>query len=187
MAIINYKIEFFTDWNCSSGLTGNAYIDIAALRDKDGFPYIPGKTIKGLLRDAAKNLDIDDKAEKEIFGSEKKKAGDKSEDENKQGCAYFSNAEICEEVRNALKNDAKKKQYLFREIASTAIDSDTGVAKDKSLRKIEVVIPLTLFGMIECEEEYKKTLVDCMSFVKRLGLNRNRGLGRCEFSVSEVK
>ena len=178
MVTINYKIEFFTDWNCSSGLTGNADIDIAALRDKDGFPYIPGKTIKGLLRDAARNLA--ETNEDEIFGSP-----EETVDKTEMKKAYFSSAEICKDLRNALKNKEEKKQYLFREIASTKIAKETGVAEDKSLRKIEVVIPLTLFGTIECEEEHRKTLVDCMGFVKRLGLNRNRGLGRCE--ISEVK
>ena len=184
MAAINYKIEFFTDWNCSSGLTGNADIDIAALRDNDGFPYVPGKTVKGLLRDAAKTLKIGD-IEKEIFGSEKAKDEGKR-DENYQGKAFFSNAELDENVRKALKNEKEKKTCLFREIASTAIDEKTGVAKDKSLRKIEVVIPLTLFGMIECESEaQKEAVLKCMKFIKRLGMERNRGLGRCE--ISEVK
>ena len=132
------------------------------------------------MRDAAKNLG--ETNEEEIFGSPKEKG-----DETEMGTAYFSNAEICEEVRNALKNDPEKKECLFREIASTKIKKKTGVAEDKSLRKIEVVIPVTLFGTIECEKEHEKTLVSCMGFVKRLGLNRNRGLGRCEFSVSEVK
>lgn len=178
MTTIKYKIEFFTDWNCSSGLTGNADIDIAALRDNDGFPYIPGKTIKGLLRDAAGNLG--ETSEEEIFGSSKEK-GDKTE----MGKAYFSNAELNENVRKALKYDNEKKACLFREIASTKIDRKTGVAEDNSLRKAEVVIPLTLFGTIECEDAHKDTILKCMKFIKRLGMERNRGLGRCE--ISEVK
>ena len=183
MVAINYKIEFFTDWNCSSGLTGNADIDISALRDNDGFPYVPGKTVKGLLRDAAKTLKIS--SEKEIFGSEKAKDKEKR-DENKAGTAFFSNAELNESVRKALKNDGDKKACLFREIASTAIDETTGVAKDQSLRKIEVAIPLVLFGTIECEsDEHKNAILKCMKFIKRLGMERNRGLGRCE--ISEVK
>ncbi|MBP5435431.1 CRISPR-associated protein [bacterium] len=187
MTTINYKIEFFTDWNCSSGLTGNADIDIAALKDNDGFPYVPGKTVKGLLRDAAKILGIS--SEKKIFGSEK--AEDKEKiDENKQGTAFFSNAELDENVRKALKNDNEKKACLFREIASTKIEQKTGVAQDKSLRKIEVVIPLTLFGTIECEEGDDTQIRDCMKFIKRLGMERSRGLGRCKMSVKmpeEVK
>lgn len=182
MTIINYKIEFFTDWNCSNGLTGNADIDISALRDNDGFPYVPGKTVKGLLRDAAGNLGIS--GEIEIFGSEKAKDKNKR-DENLQGSAFFSNAELKGEIRDALKNDEKKKACLFREIASTMIDKKTGVAKDKSLRKIEVVVPLTLFGTIECEDGHKADLLKCMKFIKRLGIERNRGLGRCEMTEVE--
>lgn len=183
MTTIKYKVEFFTDWNCSNGLTGNADIDIAALRDSDGFPYVPGKTIKGLLRDAANILNVSPDKKKEIFGSEKQKSANHI-DENTQGKAFFSNAEL-KGIRDVLKDDEGKKESLFREIASTAIDKKTGVAQDQSLRKVEVVVPVTLFGEIECEDEHRETLLECMKFIKRLGMGRNRGLGRCE--ISEVK
>ena len=52
-------------------------------------------------------------------------------------------------------------------------------AKDKSLREIEVTKPLTLYGKIENIQD-KTKLDKALKMIKRVGLNRNRGLGRCE-------
>jgi hypothetical protein len=52
---------------------------------------------------------------------------------------------------------------------------------------MEVVVPCDLYGEIlgvpeNMVEEIKKSL----SYIKRLGQNRNRGLGRCTISVESV-
>jgi hypothetical protein len=69
-------------------------------------------------------------------------------------------------------------------VASTAIDPN-GIAKEGSLRRIEVTIPLTLEAEILNipDEEFKNLLIEALSMVKRLGVNRNRGLGRCSLTV----
>ena len=53
---IDYTIEFFSLWHCGSGLAAGADVDERVIRDKDGLPYVPGRTVKGLLRDAADTL-----------------------------------------------------------------------------------------------------------------------------------
>jgi len=59
-----------------------------------------------------------------------------------------------------------------------------GIAVDKSLRDIEVVLPISLQGTIEnVDEKFAKELERSLKMIKRMGLNRNRGLGRCEFVV----
>ena len=37
-----YSIEFFTYWQCSSGLSSGAEFDSLVIKDKDGMPYVPG-------------------------------------------------------------------------------------------------------------------------------------------------
>ncbi len=49
---IRYKIQFHTFWHCGSGLASGADADLLVIKDKDGIPYVPGKTVKGLLREA---------------------------------------------------------------------------------------------------------------------------------------
>ena len=46
-------------------------------------------------------------------------------------------------------------------------------------------MPLTLEGCIEDipNEAYKNQLIEALKMIKRMGLNRNRGLGRCKWEV----
>ena len=53
---IHYKLEFFSYWHCGSGLSAGADVDLLTIKDEDGFPFVPGKTIKGLLREASETL-----------------------------------------------------------------------------------------------------------------------------------
>ena len=53
---IRYQIELHTWWHCGSGQSAGADVDALVIKDKNGMPFIPGKTIKGLLRDAAEEL-----------------------------------------------------------------------------------------------------------------------------------
>ena len=58
------------------------------------------------------------------------------------------------------------------------------MAVDKSLRDIEVTVPLTLYANIEdCPKEYEEKMKRAIKSIKRVGLNRSRGLGRCEIEV----
>lgn len=49
---IHYSIKFHTDWHCGSGLAAGADVDALVVKDKNRLPFIPGKTIKGLVREA---------------------------------------------------------------------------------------------------------------------------------------
>ena len=49
---IKYKITFLTDWHCGSGLAAGADVDALVVKDKERLPYVPGKTMKGLVREA---------------------------------------------------------------------------------------------------------------------------------------
>ena len=45
---IDYTICFFSPWHCGSGTSAGADVDELVVKDKNGMPYIPGKTLKGL-------------------------------------------------------------------------------------------------------------------------------------------
>lgn len=178
MADIKYKIEFHTDWHCGSGLAAGADVDALVVKDKDNLPFIPGKTIKGLVREAVEeiislqNKSIDDSFEKGFGYFD----GDKGE--MKKGVMFFKNAELAKEEHDAIaSNNASR--FMYRTIASTAIKSD-GIAKDHSLRKIQVVVPCSLYGEIyNIPDNLLPEIIDALSFTKRIGQGRNRGLGRC--------
>lgn len=187
---IHYKLEFFSYWHCGSGLSAGADVDLLTIKDEDGLPFVPGKTIKGLLREASETLaalapdkyPVSDVIEK-IYG----KANDsKSPEPILQGCAFFSNAGFPKEDKDfILKN--KYTQNLFTSVSSTAID-DAGIAEEHSLRRTEVALPCVLVGeVLNLPEDGGKLMYDSMAFVKRLGANRNRGLGRCRFTVTKTE
>ena len=181
---INYELKFFDYWHVSSGLSGGAALDSYVIKDSAGLPYVPGKTIKGLVREAAELFwdqgDID-----KCFGSRGGKGEQKNNDDTTQAQCYFSSATIDEKIAAEITSN-KLERNLFEIISATKID-ENGIVADKSLRDIEVVLPITLIVKIEkIDDKFSYNLVRALKSVKRMGLNRNRGLGRCEFEIKEL-
>lgn len=178
---IKYEIIFHNDWHCGSGLAAGADVDALVIKDKDGLPYVPGKTVKGLVREAVDILfGRDIKGYGAVFGRvERENEGVRSE-------SFFTNAVLGKIERDyILANNAAA--YLYRSPASTAID-ENGIAESNSLRKIQVTVPCTLYGEIyEVNEDMVHFLEDAMCYIKRMGQWRNRGLGRCTIEVINPK
>ena len=180
---MKYQVEFFSNWHCGSGQAAGADADELVIKDPDGLPFIPGKTIKGLLREAVASVlhfggSDDMTLVDELFGSE-----------NQQGKLHFTNASLSEALTQHVKSSKECKalsSMLYQILASTAIGDD-GLAKDHSLRRVRTTIPCTLYGEIRGleSEEQEVLLEDALHFVKRLGLGRNRGYGRCKLSRVE--
>lgn len=184
---MKYKIHLLSDWHCGSGLGAGAESDNEVLKDKNGFPYIPGKTIKGLLKDALMEMPdafVDKKRVEKVFGYEEK--GNEGEViRTYRGSGFFSNATVSLEEENDV--EPEWIELLYRNIASTSIN-ENGVAKPKTLRRMEVCMPVTLEGAVEgLEDKEEKDLIEkAMKWVRHLGVNRNRGLGRCKFEFNKT-
>lgn len=181
---INYTIQFFTDWHAGSGLSAGAEADAIVIKDPDGFPYIPGKTLKGLFVDAFNDFQMleiqgfDEDTRKRLFGFVDEKNGITT-----PGTLFFSNASLPIDEKMAI--GADHSEFLYRTIASTAIDSETGIAKNTTLRTTEVCIPLPLEAYIEgANEEDLKILDQLAKYIRSIGANRNRGLGRCSIKLT---
>lgn len=184
---LRFKIKFHSYWHCGSGLSSGMDKDSQVYK-KDGFPIIPGKTIKGLLLDSYQILEkmgcefSNAFNANYIFGT----GGFNIEDEKIDSTAvkskyHFSNAELPLSTRNKI--SAAQIPYLYSSRSSTKIDPANGVAASQTLRKIEVTIPLTLYGKIEnLPISVHDDMEMILSFTKKLGVNRTRGLGRCQFS-----
>ena len=160
--ILKYEIKFLDYWHLSSGLSAGAKLDSSVTKDEDNIPYASGKTIKGLTREIA-----------EEFG----------DIEFLHQC-YFANATLDEATHKEIATN-RLQDNLYDVIASTQIKD--GIAVDDSLREIEVVIPMTLEGEILdilSKEDFNR-LEKSLKLIKRMGLNRNRGLGRCIVEVQK--
>ena len=159
---LKYELKFYDYWHLSSGLSAGAKLDSTVVKNDDRLPYASGKTIKGLVREMLEldetNLDFLHKC-------------------------YFGNAVIDDKIKKEIISN-NLQDNLYDIIASTKVGSD-GIAVDDSLREIEVVIPISLQGEIldiPSKDDYEK-LLNALKMIKRMGLNRNRGLGRCEFII----
>lgn len=197
MKDITYSIKFYSQWHCGSGESQGADLDALVIKDRQGLPYVPGKTVKGLVRDSFLELDIigyfDHKGkENEIFGcgydyKQKPKADDGKKEPGiiNQSRLYFSNAVLKSIVKDEIEK-ASLIPFLFNKVTRTSID-EKGVANEMSLRSMEVTVPVDLTGKIlNVEDQYVDSIIDAMKFIKRLGSGRNRGLGRCSFEVLNI-
>ncbi len=84
---------------------------------------------------------------------------------------------------------------LYRPIFSTAIGHKTGTAEEKSLRGIEVIVPLTLQVELEFVESSQHPLsakwIDvlrpALHLIRAVDAHRSRGLGRAVLKLPEAK
>ena len=181
MIKIYYEIKFYSPWHCGSGLGGGNDADYCPIKDIDGFPFIPGKTIKGLFREASEVLN-DKKFTERIFGI----ASTKNDEFDQSGEAIWSNAELSTEERNEIKgNSLVEKIYLNQYF--TKINSN-GITEDKSLRRGEYAIPMLLKATIMVpSKDDVEPIKNCMGYIKHIGLQRSRGFGRCDIKLNDVQ
>lgn len=184
---IKYSITFYSQWHCGSGLSAGADVDALVVKDRNNMPFVPGKTLKGLIREAVENLmQFEGKATEmndliDTFGKESEAT---KEGKGISGSAHFSNAELCDkEYKAIVANNVST--FLYNKVTTTAIGAD-GTAQEHSLRSTEVVIPCTLHAEITgVPEAMKDTIIRSFGLIKRLGQKRTRGLGRCDVRVEE--
>lgn len=190
MINIKYKVEFFDAWHAGSGLAAGADVDALVIKDKNKLPYLPGKTIKGLVREALEETIQHKKVNKieivkENFGVFE--MSEKNEEEIKKmlrGNVFFTNAHLSKELSDAISANNHLYRFMYRSVSSTAIVEKTGVATVHSLRRIQTTIPCELYGdILNVNSELENEIIDALGFIKRLGVGRNRGLGRCKFTV----
>lgn len=187
---MKYQIKFLSDWHVGSGLGAGAETDAEILKDENNLPYIPGKTIKGLMKAALFEMIAVNQVNKDsvdqLFGYEVK------DDKGKvlkscKGSLFFSNASLPDAEQKEITHDLA--HFLYKNITQTKIDSK-GVADSTSLRTMEVCMPIILEGEIrkfkdgidsELSNKENALIENALKWVRRLGVNRNRGLGRCQF------
>lgn len=191
---LNFALESY--WQAGSGRGGGAVLDSLAHKDAEDLPYLPGRTVKGLLRDAIYRLETWGHGPPgltvRLFGEIGVHEG-VTRLETQGGSLAVSDARLPEAERNwlASKGNAQLRQALFRHISSTAVDSGTGTARKGSLRSIEVAVPVTLEAqvevikpdLLEAEPAWQEYLELALPLIHAVGTSRSRGLGRVKVSV----
>ena len=180
-------------WHASAGHGAGRFLDASVQRTPAGLPVLPGRTVKGLMRDAVHQCDqfghLPDGITAELFGSELGTDRFKTE----PGLLQFGNAELPEgwEVYAQTEEGQKILSGFFDDIASTAIGED-GQAEEGSLRRIEVAIPLQLHATWrstdpKATDEARRALQKACGLVRRLGVSRTRGLGRARVYLKDER
>lgn len=192
--------ELLGYWRCGTGEGRSAMLDATCLRDADGLPYVPGRHLRGLLRDAVRDLEAlgaDDFSGQTVrlFGEEGFEWEVNAEaptprQKTQPGLIWIDNAMLADETRGwitANPDAPAARAELFRTRRSTAIDRETGAAAEKTLRAEEVAIPLGLaapIGLVSGVEAadgaaIRGLLTEACTLIRGLGAKRARGLGRC--------
>lgn len=184
-------------WHPGGGRGGGAVLDAVTHRDSSGLPVLPGRHIKGLLREAlecAEDLGWDGYA-----GLAGVLFGDRTETVSggipAPGSLRVSDGTLPEATRNWLSDSKRQRRlvpHLYRSLFATAIDTETGTAMDKTLRGIEVIVPLLLHARIEPmpgrpapTEDWFQRVRDCLPLIDAVGAHRRRGLGRAVLGLEE--
>lgn len=190
------KVELLDLWHAGTGRGQGRALDAVVMTDSQGLPYLPGRQLKGLLRDAMRCLEtwkhVPEGTELCLFGGEA--AADDSDlrlRRSQPGSLAVSNAVLDANESSWLCSDAGRQAlpHLFVEVFSTAIN-EHGVATDHSLRGIQMTVPLTLYAQIELSASDSAQASADLAHLKRaaglvqqVGAYRSRGAGRARLSL----
>lgn len=189
MELLNLEITMHSDWHIGTGSSGEGNIDRRIARDEDGFPFIPAKSLTGILRDSCE----------EVLSY----LGFDADSEMDNWATYiFGRANVSSNLRiRAAKMDIASRDYLLsfdvaeRSVLSkalatvkpgVAIDPLSGRAKDDNLSFLEVARPMVLTANVELLDstpEVLSLLVSACQLVEYIGAKRRRGLGRCSIRL----
>ncbi|HIF9493550.1 TPA: RAMP superfamily CRISPR-associated protein [Photobacterium damselae] len=194
-------LDLRSDWHIGSGEEGGAYADALALKDRSGLPYVPGKSLKGLFREAFEQANDNGWFSNfELSGTEIINVlfGQQGETLTTQGILHFSSAVLSQAEQDffTLNSDPSVTKHLYRVLQSTAINTQTGVAQNTSLRSIEVAVPMILLAEVSVslhltdnqtvkEWPIAQWLTQCSRLILSLGAKRHRGLGQVMVTVTE--
>ncbi len=208
-AILTIDIQSF--WHPGTGQGLGSHLDAVTHRGADKLPALPGKTVKGLLRDAVNRWELFGGYEhkpyaesqtplvERLFGSPPvrkvslSKDAEEVNDHTQGGLLRFDPACLDPVDRGILTDKPCLINGLYFSHFSTAIDYGSGTAEKNSLRGIEVVVPLRLYAGIEWfgEEDvlansWIEALAEALPLVRAVGAHRSRGFGRATLTIEEA-
>ncbi len=169
------KLNIRDYWHAGGGRGAGFQVDAIPETNPNGWPYLPGRTLKGLLRDAVQRAENfgqlksilsapltnnDITITQLLFGSEGFYQGPDKEiiarDHTQRGALAISNAHLPKAVIDYCEQDPNLKTqqaHCFRSLYSTAINPTTGTAQNHSLRGMQVAVPMILEANIHWSVE----------------------------------
>lgn len=208
---MNYRLSLTleSDLLAGSGKGWGSVIDSDFTFSPDGLPFIPGKRIKGLLKDALQELSVldgysDKKSEIEtiihtLFGE---KGKDKPGKLIIPDLTLSINEQLSQWIQYAEQHQLLSKLEMVELFSSyrkqTSIGED-GTAQDHSLRTFRVLNrkspweknqDLTFTGYFNLDDKDQPAatwLIKGAKWIKRMGTSRTRGLGKVKFVIEKTE
>ncbi len=207
--ILEFDIHGY--WHVGTGRGAGPNADAIAFRDDVGLPCVPGKQVKGLLREAVELAErfqdgVPKGSATTWFGTPISGAlpGQETTPETREanleamrfatdpgelvvGSAVLGRGRAEADRWRAwasAKQNRPKLAELFRPFASTKV-TDDGIAEEHTLRTIEVVVPMKLYAEVTGPGgAWAAELARALCLIDGVGGHRNRGFGRV--TVREV-
>ena len=201
MSIYQLKLKLLSDTTFGRGDGVAGLIDQEVEHDPYGFPYLRGRTLKGLLSEECDNLmavlsnhqqDWEQVACK-LFGTLGSTLGT-------IGAVHVGDACLPEDLRQAVAFQIEDGTLTKTEVLDsltiirrqTAINSESGIADEGSLRSFRVVLrdlcftADLIFEKMPSDEIMSLLAVSCLA-LRRLGSGRNRGRGRVRCTLYDAE
>ena len=201
MPIYQLKLKLLSDTTFGRGDGVAGLIDQEVEHDPYGFPYLRGRTLKGLLSEECDNLitilsnhqqDWEQVACK-LFGTLGSTLGT-------IGAVHVGDACLPEDLRQAVAFQIEDGTLTKTEVLDsltiirrqTAINSESGIADEGSLRSFRVVLrdlcftADLIFEKMPSDEIMSLLAVSCLA-LRRLGSGRNRGRGRVRCTLYDAE
>lgn len=204
------RVEIHDFWHIGSGRGQGVGVDAEVVRTSGGLPYLPGRTLKGLLRDATRSGEVLRRlpagTTEALFGTDLVDLTDEESLSAQQEYQRFQTQPGVIRISGAYlgSTPAERRQWeawsssgqgtsdlarhFYRKLSTTALQE--GVAKHKSLRTIEVVVPLTLHAWLQGpaeRDDWVRSIQSVFPLVSGLGSGRARGFGSCTLSLEESR
>jgi len=197
-AMMRYQLEVVllseTTFSRGDGVAG--LVDVETAHHPDGFPYIPARTLKGLLVEACADVlySLKPSESSALIKAAEWLFGRPGGDLDAQGRLLLNHAELPSDLRQWGRSQWTAQEILeglTRVRRQTALD-ETGKPQNNSLRSIRVLLRELVFtSELNFAQTPEKLYLDLLAVaakgVKRAGLGRNRGRGRvdCQLMIDE--
>ncbi|MGK7875816.1 MAG: RAMP superfamily CRISPR-associated protein [Xenococcaceae cyanobacterium] len=203
------QIKMTSDWQIGTG-QGRGDLDSLVQRDGENLPYIPAKTLTGILRDACELVafGLDDGSASGLwhkwvnclFGEQPALAETAIETSPRPAALAIRAAHLPKTLRQSLNARPRLKEALVFIKPGIAINPVTGCAETDYLRLEETVrqgaileaknctLTLPPDASKEAEKIAYALLLAGAKMLERLGGKRRRGAGKCEIKIqSKIK
>jgi CRISPR/Cas system CSM-associated protein Csm3 (group 7 of RAMP superfamily) len=196
--MMHLKIAIQSYWHPGTGRGRGSHLDATTHRNADDLPSLPGRTLKGLVRDAVyrwerfggygTQQDDTPSVTEQLFGPYSQNGM------TWPGLLRFSDAQLSPAEVAHLVAQPRLRAGLYRSHFATAIEHATGTADEHALRGIELVIPLTLYASLDLvpnapyrglETRWPALLAQALPLVRAVGAHRSRGLGRAVVTLED--